>query len=251
MNDELSMEQRHELEKLAGCFSSIFSNCPDSTTLEEHHIDLTSSTTVWQHPYPVPYVMRQTLCEKVEEMENTGISPYASPVVMIKKKGGSNRICIAQKLLNKLTMFDLHPFIPPTKVLQGMKNDRYFSKIDLSKGYWQIPVHQEDIPKTEFVTMDRHDKFLRMPFGMMNLLLATLTCTEKMLVRGRGHVVDYLDDTLIHMPTWANHVRNLRKPIWTASESNLYCETNKVCAWGRNYLLSWSPTLGGNNQPSG
>ncbi|GFO33845.1 retrovirus-related pol polyprotein from transposon 297 [Plakobranchus ocellatus] len=70
--------------------------------------------------------------------------------------------------------------IPPADVFQGMENDRYFFKIDLSKGYWQIPVRQEDI--AAFVTMGLCYEFLRMPFEMMNSG-ATLTRAVKMLVR--------------------------------------------------------------------
>ncbi|GFN95636.1 retrovirus-related pol polyprotein from transposon opus [Plakobranchus ocellatus] len=61
------------------------------------------------------------------------------------------------------------------------ENDRYCSKIDLSKGFWRIPVPQEDFPKMAFVIMDRHCELLRMPFGMMNSG-ATLICAVKMLV---------------------------------------------------------------------
>ncbi|GFO26427.1 Zinc finger protein [Plakobranchus ocellatus] len=84
----------------------------------------------------------------------------------------------------------------------------YFSKIDLSKGYWQIPVRKEDIPKTAFVTMDCHYEFLRMPFGMMKSG-ATLTCAVKKLLCGMDNVVDYIDDLLIHTETWEAHVKTL------------------------------------------
>ncbi|GFO13294.1 Zinc finger protein [Plakobranchus ocellatus] len=84
--NDLSAEQQHELEELAGCFHSIFSDCPCSTILEKHRIELKSSTPVGQHPYPVPYAMRQMLCDKLEEMEILGIirksnSPYTFPVI--------------------------------------------------------------------------------------------------------------------------------------------------------------------------
>ncbi|GFR86281.1 zinc finger protein [Elysia marginata] len=94
---------------------------------------------------------------------------------------------------------------PPADVFQGMEKDQYFSKLDLSKGYWQIPVHKEDIPKTAFVTMDCHYEFLRMPFGMMNSR-ATLTRAMKKLLCGMNNVVDYIDDLLVHTETWEAHV---------------------------------------------
>ncbi|GFN77420.1 Pol polyprotein [Plakobranchus ocellatus] len=94
-------------------------------------------------------------------------------------------------------MLDPHPMLPPADVFRGMENDMNFSKIDLSKGYWQLSVRQDDIAKTAFITMHRHCKFLRMPFGVM-VSGATLTCSAKMLLRGMDYVVDYLDDLLVH-----------------------------------------------------
>ncbi|GFO03955.1 Zinc finger protein [Plakobranchus ocellatus] len=128
-------------------------------------------------------------------------SPYASPVVVVKKKDGTNRVCIDYRRLNKLTIFDPQPMTPPADIFQGMEKNQYFSKIDLSKVYWQIPVRKEDILKTAFVTMDCHYEFLRMPFGMMNSG-ATLTRTVKKLMCGMDNVVDYIDDLLIHTETW-------------------------------------------------
>ncbi|GFN82041.1 Zinc finger protein [Plakobranchus ocellatus] len=95
--------------------------------------------------------MRQTLRDELREMEDLGVirkssSPFASPVIVVKKKDGTNRVCIDYRRLNKLTIFDPQPMTPPADIFQGMEKDQYFSKIDLSKGYWQIPVriHSED-----------------------------------------------------------------------------------------------------------
>ena len=95
-------------------------------------------------------------------------SPYASPVTMVKKKDGSNRVCVNLRKLNKITEVD-HELMTTAedlfRRLSGMKN---LSKIDLTKGYWQIPVAPEDVYKTAFVTPDGQYEFIRMPFGMEN-----------------------------------------------------------------------------------
>ncbi|GFS26056.1 zinc finger protein [Elysia marginata] len=107
----------------------------------------------------------------------------------------------------------------PADVFQGMEKDQYFSKLDLSKSYWQIPVRKEDIPKTAFVTMDCHNEFLRMPFGMMNSG-ATLTRAEKKLLCGMDNVVDYIDDLLVHTETWEAHVETLAELFGRLREVN-------------------------------
>ncbi|GFO41266.1 Zinc finger protein [Plakobranchus ocellatus] len=201
-----------------------FNDRPGTASTEEHCIELTSSIPVRQRPYPVPYAMRQNLRDELREMEDLGVirkssSPYASPVVVVKKKDGTNRVCIDYRQLNKLTIFDPQPMTPPADIFQGIEKDQYFSKIDLSKGYWQIPVRKEDIPKTAFVTMDCHYEFLRMPFGMMNSG-ATLTHVVKKLLCGMDNVVDYIDDLLIHTETWEAHVKTLSELFKRLQEAN-------------------------------
>ncbi|GFR66735.1 zinc finger protein [Elysia marginata] len=186
--DPLTLDQRRQLAEIASSYSSIFSDRPGTVSTEEHSIELTSSTPVRQRPYPVPYAMRQTLRDELRKMEDLKIirkssSPYSSPVVVVKKKDGSNRVCIDYRRLNKITTFDPQPMTPPADVSQGIEKDQYFSKLDLSKGYWQIPVRKEDIPKTAFETMDCHYEFLRMPFGMMNSGATLDPCCEEGAVR--------------------------------------------------------------------
>ncbi|GFN91293.1 Zinc finger protein [Plakobranchus ocellatus] len=126
--DELTLDQRRQLEEVALTYSFIFSDRPGTASTEEHCIELTSSIPMRQRPYPVPYVMRQTLREELREMEELGVirkssSPYASPVVVDKKKDGTNRVCIDYRRLNKLTIFYPQPMTPPADIFQGMEKN--------------------------------------------------------------------------------------------------------------------------------
>ena len=72
-------------------------------------------------------------------------SPYASPVVVVKKKDNTNRVCVNNRKLNKLTVFDPGPMPTAEHLFQKVTGDKLYSKIDLSKGYWQIAIPEEDV----------------------------------------------------------------------------------------------------------
>ena len=96
-------------------------------------------------------------------MVRPSTSPYSSPIVMVKKKDGSNRVCVDFRKLNKITEVDPEPMTTAEDLFR-----KYLSKIDLTKGYWQIPVAPEDVHKSAFMTPDGQYEFTRMPFGMVN-----------------------------------------------------------------------------------
>ena len=126
---------------------------------QKHHIKLTSDQPVRSRPYPVPYSLRESLKKDITDMMKMGVirestSPYASPVVVVKKKDNTNRVCVDYRRLNKLTVFDPEPVPTAEHLFQKLNGDKYFTRIDLSKGYWQISIPEEDIPKTAFVTPD-------------------------------------------------------------------------------------------------
>ena len=159
IGDNLSHEQRAEFMNLANEFQSLFTEAPGTTSLAEHHIKLTSDQPVRSRPYPVPYSMRESLKKDITDMMKMGViressSPYASPVVVVKKKDNTNRVCMDYRRLNKLTVFDPEPMPTAEHLFQKLNGDKYFTRIDLSKGYWQISIPEEDIPKTAFVTPD-------------------------------------------------------------------------------------------------
>ena len=99
--------------------------------------------------------MRESLKKDIADMIKMGViresdSPYASPVVVVKKKDNTNRVCVDYRKLNKLTVIDPEPMPTAEHLFQKLSGDKFFTKIDLSKGYWQITIPEEDIPKAEY-----------------------------------------------------------------------------------------------------
>ncbi|GFR57923.1 zinc finger protein [Elysia marginata] len=237
--DQLTQDQRRQLEEIASSYSSIFSDRPGTVSTEEHRIELTSSTPMRQRPYPVPCAMTQTVRDEFKKMEDLEIirkssSTYSSPVVIVKRKDGCNRVCIDYRRFNKITTSNPQPMTPPADIFKGMEKDQYFSKLDLSKGYWQIPARKKDILKTAFVTMDCHYEFLRIPFGIMNSG-ATLTRAVKKLLCGIDSVVDSIDDLLKHTETWEAHVETLGELFRRLREANFTVRTVK-CVLGSSTI---------------
>ena len=118
-------------------------------------------------------------------------SPYASPIVTVKKKDGSNRVCVDFRKLKKITKADPEPMTTAEGLFRRLSGMKYLSKIDLTKGYCQIHVAPEDVYKTAFVTPDGQYEFLRMPFGMVNSG-ATLVPGLKKVLEGLSGVSSYI-----------------------------------------------------------
>ena len=96
--------------------------------------------------------MREELRNEVDSMLEMRVvrpstSPYVSPIIMVKKKDGSNRVCVDFRKLNKTTEVDPEPMTTAEDLFCQLSGKKYLSKIDLNKGYWQIPVAQEDVTK--------------------------------------------------------------------------------------------------------
>ena len=142
--DNLSHEQRVEFMDLADELQSLFTEAPGTTRLAQHHIKLTSNQPVRSRQYPVPYSLRESL-KDITAMMKMGViressSLYASPVVVVKKKDNTNQVCVDCRRLNKLTVLDPEPMPTAKHLFQKLNGDNYFTRIDLSKGYWQISI---------------------------------------------------------------------------------------------------------------
>ncbi|XP_068207579.1 uncharacterized protein [Palaemon carinicauda] len=220
-----------QIKELVREYEDIFTDIPGTSNKGEHKIELTSHEPVRSKPYPVPYGVRASLRKEIKDMLDMGIiqesvSPYASPVVMVKKSDGSNRVCIDFRKLNRITMFHPEPMVTADDVFARLSESNFFTKIDFTKGYWQIKVRSEDVPKTAFVTPDGQYEFLKMPFGMVNAGATYVKCMRTLL-KGLDNVESYIDDLLVHTKSWSEHLETLQELFQRIRNANLTVRPSK------------------------
>lgn len=157
ISDHLTREQRTDVEVLLRDFEDVLSDKPGRTNLATHDIYTTTRDPVRVKPYPLPFHTKSIIKDEVEKMIEMDViepstSPYSAPVVIVKKKDGSNRFCIDFRSLNKVTVFDAEPMPNTEDIFVRLAGCHHFSKLDLSKGYWQVRMTDQAKEMTAFST---------------------------------------------------------------------------------------------------
>ena len=137
---ELTEEHRNEVRELLAKYPDVLTSIPGRTELLEHDIKLSTTEPVRSKGYPIPYKTREIMESEIDEMIELGvieplISPYSSPIVLVQKKDGFVRFCIDFRKLNKVTEFDAKPMPNMKEVMNRMSGHRFYSQMDLCKGY--------------------------------------------------------------------------------------------------------------------
>ena len=163
-------------------------------------------------------------------------SPFGAPVLFVRKKDGTLRMCIDYRALNKITVKDRYPMPRADELLDQLLHARVFTKLDLRSGYHQVRVAEEDIPKTAFRTKFGHFEFTVMPFGLCN---APATFQRMMNDALRPFIDDfvivYIDDILIFSRNEAEHEEHLRAVLQRLREHKLQAKRSK-CEFGMDEL---------------
>ncbi|GKE03275.1 putative reverse transcriptase domain-containing protein, partial [Tanacetum coccineum] len=175
--EDKSEEKRLEDVPTVRDFSEVFpDDFPRLPPLRqvEFQIDLVPGVaSVARAPYRLAPSELQELSTQLQELSDKGFirlssSPWGAPVLFVKKKDGSFRMCIDYRKLNKLTVKNRYPLSRIDDLFDQLQGSRVYSKIDLRSGYHQLRVREEDIPKIAFRTRYGHYKFQVMPFGLTN-----------------------------------------------------------------------------------
>ena len=253
--EKVKVDAPGELSSLLEEFRDVFPEklppgLPPSRNLE-HEIPLVpDSTPPVKQPYRMSDVELQELKKQVEELLEQGYlrpstSPYASPVLFVKKKGGELRMCVDYRALNEITIKNRYPLPRIDEIFDQLKTAKYFTKIDLRSGYWQIRVAEKDVQKTAFRTRYGHYEFLVMPFGLTNAPATFQNLMNDVLRPYLDQfVVVYLDDILVYSNTWDEHVAHLRQVLSRLRENALYAKKSK-CDFAKSQVEYLGHVVGG------
>ncbi|KYB25609.1 hypothetical protein TcasGA2_TC034292 [Tribolium castaneum] len=236
-NPELSKTDQEQLIQLVNDFKTCFaSNLHElgTTDLIDMNIKLTNNKEVVRYrPYRLPYAQREEVDKIVDEMLSAGIisdsnSEYSSPVLLVKKKDGSNRLCIDYRRLNAITVKEYVPMQIIDEQLDLLSGNGYFTTLDLASGYMQVPVAKESRHLTSFVTTTGQYEFNRMPFGLVNAP-SVFNRLMNMVTRkiGRGVVTIYMDDILIPSKTVGKGLEKLTLVLKTIRDLGLTLKLSK------------------------
>lgn len=215
---DISADNEHCLTNLLCQYKSIFSKGSadlGTSKLIEHHIDTGNALPIVMKQRRVPVGLEKKVDNIVEDLLKAGViqqstSPWSFPLVLVKKGNGDIRMCIDYRQLNAVTNRPIFPIPDIQELFDTISGSHYFSTLDMSSGYYQVELREEDKRKTAFSTRLGHFEFTKMPFGLSGAP-ATFQKLMSVLLTGvtwQGVVV-YLDDVLVYGKTIEEHNRRL------------------------------------------
>ncbi|CAH8583579.1 unnamed protein product [Schistosoma haematobium] len=234
-NKIISEKDRRATTDVLQQFSSVFSeNISGNRTTTVQHSILTGDHIPLRQPlHRVPVHYQPQLESMIKDMLEKKIivpssSPWASPIVLVKKKDSSLRLCVDFRRLNAITKRDSFPLPRIDATLDAMKGARWFSTLDLASRYWQVEVRPQDRKKTAFTVPNGLYEFQVMPFGLTN---APATFQRLMQTVLQGLVphqcLIYLDDIIVYGRTPEQHNANLKAVLQRIKQHNLKVKPSK------------------------
>ena len=200
----------------------------------EHRIALINpKNVISRKQYPLSYAERVEMTRQVEELLKLGFvrtssSPYNSPILFVKKKDGSMRMCIDFRLLNNNTVKDKFPIPNIERLTAHLGKAKVYSKLDLMSGYYQVRVEEDAISKTAFSTDYGHYEWVVMPFGLTNAPSTFQRLMNETLRPFLGKFVQvYLDDIFIYSPNAQAHYHHVQLVLQALRKNKLIAKKKK------------------------
>ena len=234
--DGLTPDQQRGMTSLLRRWTKVFASHDEDfgrTGVVKHQIPTGSAPPSRERYRPVPPSLYAELQTLLQNMLDSGVvkesaSPWAAPIVLVRKKDGSWRFCVDYRRLNALTHKDAYPLPRIEESLTGLKAARWYSTLDLASGYWQVEMDPADREKTAFTTPFGLYEFERMPFGLCN---APATF-QRLMQRCLGNLVNdslliYLDDVVVFSLDYDSHVRHLEEVFQRLHQHGLKLQPKK------------------------
>ena len=157
LDENLTPLQKADVKDILSEFQRTLTDVPGRTDVLEHDIRLTDPKPFKVHQYPTPFRAKEAIEKEIETMLEQEIirpssSPYCSPITVVSKPDGNICLCIDFRKLNAITIFDNEPIPQRYEMVTRLTKAKYFTKLDLTKGYWQIPLKENCKQYTAFQT---------------------------------------------------------------------------------------------------
>ncbi|KAL0549996.1 hypothetical protein IC582_014491 [Cucumis melo] len=188
-------------------------------------------------PYRIAPAELKELKVQLQELLDKGfirpsVLPWGAPVLFVKKKDGSMRLCIDYRELNKVTVKNRYPLPRIDDLFDQLQGATVFSMIDLRSGYHQLKIRDSDIPKTAFRSRYRHYEFIVMSFGLTNAPAVFMDLMNRVFKDFLdSFVIVFIDDILIYSKTEAEHEEHLHQVLETLRANRPYAKFSKCEFW--------------------
>lgn len=238
--DDVKIMVGNSISKYPDVFATN-NKAPGTTHAIEHKIELTSSIPIHQMPYRYSPQLREIIKKETDEMLKNGIirrsnSAYASPVVLVPKPDGSHRTCIDYRKLNEVTIRDSFPLPLIDQILDAFHGAELWTLCDCASGYYQVPMREEDKPKTAFITHEGLFEFNVMPFGLSNAPSTFQRLMNSVLAELLWkNVIVYIDDIIIFSRKGENHAEILEKVFQKLRAAGIRLKASK-CRFARRKI---------------
>ncbi|HBK71150.1 MAG TPA: hypothetical protein DDZ39_05755 [Flavobacteriaceae bacterium] len=240
--DYLNNEQNQAMENIFQKYSKVFATDDfdlGKTNIIKHFIPLDKDNPIKQRPYKAAYALKGEIKKQVEDMKHNKVirnsfSPWASPIVMVKKKDGTMRFCVDYRKLNTVTRKDTYPLPRIDEMLDKLNNSKFFTSLDLQSGYWQIEISEEDKYKTAFTTGEGLYEFNVLPFGLTGAPATFQRCMSHILMDA-SHAMVYIDDILIYSIDFDEHLHDITMVLQRLELAGLKIKPRK-CEWAKSMV---------------
>ena len=235
--EEKSLHDIPVVREFPDVFPDDISGLPPPRQVEFRIELIPGATPVAKAPYRLAPTEMRELATQLQELLEKGFirpssSPWGAPVLFVKKKDGTFRMCIDYRELNKLTIKNRYPLPRIDDLFDQLQGASCFSKIDLRSGYHQLRVHEHDIPKTAFRTRYGHYEFLVMPFGLTNAPAVFMDLMNRVCKPYLDKfVIVFIDDILIYSKSKSDHEQHLRLILELLRAEKLFAKFSKCDFW--------------------
>lgn len=242
MNEKITCPEKHlkDMTDILIKYKNLFNDETRVTNVYEHTLNVNETLPYNVKTYPIPYIFRNKVADEIKKMLTQGIieksqTNYVNPVVIVKKKDNSIRICLDARKINQITSPLFEKPVNIETIIGRLKANYIYSKMDLKNSFWLIPLNINSRKYTGFSIEGNIYQFCVVPFGLQSSSAALIRALQVILNKYDHFCIHYIDDILIYSENEQKHYEHLEIILKTLNDSGLKLNLDK-CEFFSNQI---------------